>query len=83
MLTPKVPEGARKGQCGWCNLFYDYNQWRQDRRVRAKRKEIAAISTENVVREIRPPSIDPYSLCPCGSGKKVKFCDRLAHAKNS
>ena len=20
------------------------------------------------------PSIDPYSPCPCGTGKKVKFC---------
>lgn len=72
--SPKV-EADFKGNkfCTRCGMWYSEKEWKRDPRVKAVHEHVARLSL-NIVREVRPAVADPYAPCPCGSGKKAKFC---------
>lgn len=73
--TPVTAPGNSKGDlvCAKCGLWFVKESWQRDSRVRAARKQ-AASKQPCVVKEPARPAVDNYAPCPCGSGKKRKFC---------
>lgn len=84
-LQPVLDANSHES-CVTCGLPFDLKSWERDSRVlEAKKAKLAearhlgfaSLDGKVPIIRQRSTSIDVYSICPCGSGKKIKFCHGL------
>lgn len=64
--------------CARCGLWFVRSSWEKDpRRIEAAKLHRRENPPSNTVRRPLSVGIDPYSPCPCGSGKKRRFCKHV------